>query len=134
METNLGYGFFADNDVMQNYVKFICQQIELITKTHCGTMVNKKDGFPMKGYYIPVKLSLKEMTVRSATFKMKTLGYEKEFDLYMSRHKSPDKILHELQDKINESTTQIVRENNMDQDKIYNDYHPLKGIFKKNII
>jgi hypothetical protein len=125
---NLGYGFFADDITMKNYVNFICDQIEHIIKTHCGASVNKTDGFPMKGYYVPVKLEIKERFTRSAELKMTVFGCEREFIFYMSRHKSPDELLHGLQSKIDELTLEIIKEKGLDQDKIYHDHHPLRSL------
>ncbi len=118
------YGLYANDETMRKYVDFICAQIS----TRCGASVNATSGFPMKGYYVPVKLEIKEKLSRSAELKMTVLGYEKEFIFYMSRHKSPDALLHQLQDKIDELTLEIIKENNMDQDKIYREHHPLKNL------
>lgn len=118
------YGLYANDETMRKYVDFICAQID----TRCGASVNAKDGFPMKGYYVPVKLEIKEKLSRSAEMKITVLGYEKEFIFFMSRHKSPDALLHELQRKIDELTLEIIRENNLDQDKIYREHHPLRNL------
>jgi hypothetical protein len=124
---NLGYGFFMDNDSMKDYVNFICDQIEKIKAVHCGTTVNKSDGFPMKGYYVPVKLEIIERLSRSADIKIEVLGHTKQFIFFMSRHKSPDETLHRLQSKIDELTLDIIKENSLDQDKIFSEYHPLRN-------
>jgi hypothetical protein len=128
MKIDLGYGFFASDEVMEHYVKFICKEIEEMIKTHCGASVNSRDGFPMKGHYVPVKLEVVEVMKRSASLRMKTLGFTKEFTLYMSRHKSPDKILHELQYKIDELTLEIIKENDIDQNRVHSEHHPLRNL------
>lgn len=118
------YGLYANDETMRKYVDFICAQIS----AKCGASVNASDGFPMKGYYVPVKLEIKEKLSRSAEMKMTALEHEKEFIFFMSRHKSPDELLHQLQRKIDELTLEIIKENGMDQDKIHRDHHPLKNL------
>lgn len=118
-------GQYCTNDDMREYVKFIGS---LINK-NAGASVNAKDGFPMKGYYVPVNLEIKELLSRSIEIKIECLGYEKEFIFYLSRMKGPDVLLHELQIKIDEKVNEIVVENNMDKDKIFHDYHPLRFNF-----
>jgi hypothetical protein len=53
-------------------------------------------------------------------------GFTKEFTVFMSRHKSPDEILHTIQDKIDNATLEVIDENNLDRDKIFYENHPLK--------
>lgn len=117
-------GQYMDDDNMQEYVEFMCGAIAL----KAGATVNSTTGFPMKGCYVPVNLEIVSKMRTSAAIRMTALGYEAEFVQYMSRHKSPDKILHELQQKINEITLQIINDNNLDQEKIYKEHHPFKNI------
>jgi hypothetical protein len=117
-------GYFATDEVMKDYVEFICSHIILKS----GACVDKSGGFPMKGCYVPVKLSVTSKTMRYAKLKLIALGYTKDFTFYMSRHKSPDILLHELQDKINEAVGEIILENSLDRDKIFYDHHPLRGL------
>lgn len=117
-------GLYASDKVMKDYVEFICSCV----KESCGASVPKKDGFPMKGYYVPVKLKVKEKLTRSAEIQIEVLGFKKEFIFFMSRKKSPEQLLHELQDKINEATEEVIKEHKLDKDKIWNDHHPLKKL------
>lgn len=128
MKIDLGYGFFASDGVMEHYVNFICNEIMEMTKTHCGASVNRRDGFPMKGYYVPVKLEVKERLKRSAIFKITVLKSEKEFVFYMSRHKSPDELFHQLQRKIDELTMEVIKENDIDQNRVHDEHHPLRNM------
>lgn len=120
----LGYGFFADDNVMKKYVDFICDRI--LEARSIGVEISRTDGFPMKGHYIPVKLTIKARTLRSADISMEVFGYTKEFTLFMSRRKSPDELLHQLQRKLDELALEVVIENKLDRDKIWNDYHPIR--------
>jgi hypothetical protein len=119
---NNGQGFFANDEVMKHYTEFLCEQIIQLTKTNSGATVNKTDGFPMKGCYVPIKLKVTNIMKTSATMMLEVLGHEKEFIFYMSRHKSPNTILHELQRAIDELTLEIIKDKNLNQDKIYSQY------------
>jgi len=118
------YGQHVNDRIMKNYVEFICSQISL----NGGAEVNKSDGFPMKGAYVPVKLEIIEKTLRTAIINVTSLGHSKKFTFFLSRQKSPARILSELQDKINETVTEIVLENNLDRDKIFYEHHPLRNL------
>jgi hypothetical protein len=117
-------GLWASDEVMKNYVDFICSQI----KSTGGASVRKADGFPMKGCYVPVKLEITAKKVTYAEMRVTSLGHTKEFVFFMSRHKSPNKTLNELQAKINETVESIVVENGMDKDEIWSTHHPLKNL------
>lgn len=120
------HGQYASDEVMKNYVEFICSNVQL----QAGACVNGKSGFPMKGCYIPVKLEIIEKLSRSAIFKMEALGHSKTFPLYMSRHKDPNSLLLELQRKIDDLTLEIAVENNIDQDELLKTYHPLRNFVR----
>lgn len=117
-------GYYATDEMMREYVNLICS---FLVK-HSGASLNKRTGFPMKGYYVPVELEVLTKMSRSAELKITSLGHTKTFIFYMSRHKSPDALLHELQRKIDDLVREIIEENGMDQDKVYMEHHPLRGI------
>jgi len=123
---NYHSGLYITNEQMKQYVEFICSLI----KSECGADVPKSDGFPMNGCYIPVKFEILKKWSNFIECKITTLGFEKEFNIFMSRHKSPDLLLHEIQYKINDTTKLIISENKLDQDKIWMDHHPLRGLNK----
>lgn len=117
------HGLHASNNVMEKYVDFIISQLP----PDVGASVSKTTGFPMKGYNVPVKLEVIGKTVRTVVLRITTLGFTKEFEYMMSRHKSPDVLLHEIQFKINDHTNQIILENKLDPNKIWTEYILPKG-------
>lgn len=125
------HGLFASDEVMENYVQFICSHIlnlPYFSISNCGASVHKTDGFPMKGYYVPVRLAIIVKKRSSIDISIMALGHIKETTFFMSRHKSPDALLHELQEKIDEVVSLIISENKLDRDKIWNEHHPLKNL------
>ena len=123
-------GLFASDEIMKNYVEFICSQIS----SDCGSSVRQTSGFPMKGANVPVKLKILNKLTRSAEMEITSLGFSKTFIFFMSRHKSPHKLLHELQEKIDELVSEIIDENALNRDDIHKE-HIFPGHWKKfNII
>lgn len=120
------HGQHTSDKIMNQYVDFIITIINPIA----GASVNSKSGFPMKGNYVPVNLSVQRnddiKTVLN--IKIEALGFEKEFQLFLSRLYSPAKILNRLQEKITIAVNQIVDENGMDRDEINKTYHPFSYI------
>ena len=114
------YGHHANDKVMRAYVEFICSQIS----TNTGAAVNRSDGFPMKGAYVPVQLEILHKDLRTATINLTAFGHSKEFMFMLSRRKSPAHLLNELQIKVDEVVLDIIRENNLDQDKIWKEHQP----------
>lgn len=112
-------GYYTTDEMMREYVKLICSFLV----ENSGASLKK-----MKGFYVPVKLEVIEKMSRSAELQITSLGYTKTFIFYMSRHKSPDALLHEMQRKIDDLVREIIEENGMDQDKVYMKHHPLRGI------
>lgn len=117
-----GYGMHFKNEYMQQYVDFICSLID----KNGGAEVNSTDGFPMKGCYVPVQVTILEKTTRTAVIQIIALGYTREFIFYMSRHKGPASLLWQLQQSINENVNDIVNTTDLDRDTIFNKYHALK--------
>lgn len=117
------HGQYCDNNGMKAYVEFICSLI----RVEAGSSVKSKKGFPMKGLFVKVDLEIVDKMSRSIEIKMTSLKFEKKFIFYMSRHFGPEKILHDLQNKIDEKLLEVINENCLDQDQIYKDHHTLKN-------
>ena len=80
-----------------------------------------------KGSCIPVQIELMQKTIRTADFKIKMLGFEKEFTFMMSRKKSPEQLLYDFQNKLNVFADEIIKENSLDRNKIYSENHFMKN-------
>ena len=118
------FELWADDNVMRNYVSFICTQIG----TNCRASVMGPGGWKNSPSSVPAKVVLVEKDMRTAKYKVTIHGVEKEILLMMSRHKSPVKILGEFQDKINELSNEIIKEHSLDANKLWSDNHPLKNL------
>ncbi len=118
-----GSGLYGSDEMMSGYVKFIVGHIP----TLCGASVNKKSGFPMKGCYVPVRFEVLEIGSRSVEARITSLGHVKDTTIFMSRWKSPSKILGDIQNKIDLLVNEIVAENDLDRDDIFNQHHPLRN-------
>ena len=115
-------GQYMTDKMMQQYVDFI---LSLVGAT-AGASVSAKDGFPMKGHYVPVTLEVLKKERTYVDFKLTSLGFSKELTLFLSRKKSPADTLAELQEKIDITVNQIVTENNLDKEEIWKTNHPLR--------
>jgi hypothetical protein len=94
-----------DNDTMEKYVAFICGEL---ADEYSVTLNEPKgvDGAPARikkagpRIHSKVYISVIESYTRSAKLTLVFDRYEKEDIFYMSRHKSPDVLLHEIYNKI----------------------------------
>jgi len=94
-----------DNDTMEKYVAFICGEL---ADEYSVTLNEPKgvDGAPARikkagpRIHSKVYISVIESYTRSAKLTLVFDRYEKEDIFYMSRHKSPDALLHEIYNKI----------------------------------
>jgi len=94
-----------DNATMEKYVAFLCG--ELVSEySVCLSEPKGVDGTPARikkagpGVLCKTEISVVESYTRSAKLKLVFCKYEKEDIFYMSRHKSPDALLHEIYSKI----------------------------------
>jgi len=124
------HGQFASNEIMKEYVHFLCSCID---PNDVGACVNRTDGFPMKGHYIRVKIEFVKIHNQFVDVKIVAFGHEKMFPWYLSRRKDPNTLLHEFQRKVDDLTLEIITENGLDRDQIWLDYHPLKNLKLPNI-
>lgn len=113
-------GQYCTDEDMKEYVKYIVS----IINTKAGTHISSSTGFPMKGNFIPVDLTIKEIKSTYLIIHIKVLEFEKEFEFYLSRHFAPFQTLRLLQSKIDEIFKNIVEENKLDKDQLNKKYHP----------
>lgn len=93
-----------DNNVMERYVNFITGEIkgEYKTLLWIPTSIKNEIYIPKIGpkIFIDVKVEILEKYTRSCKIKLLFDKYEIEDIFFMSRHKSPDLLLREIDNKI----------------------------------
>lgn len=93
-----------DNNVMERYVDFITNEIkgEYKTLLWIPTSIKNEIYIPKIGpkIFIDVKVEILEKYTRSCKIKLLFDKYEIEDIFFMSRHKSPDLLLREIDNKI----------------------------------
>jgi hypothetical protein len=93
-----------ENNVMERYVEFICNEIPSKTNIliDIPKSIKKEVYIPKIGpkIFVNINIEILEKYTRSAKFK---LSFDKYIILdvfFMSRHKGPDKLLQEIDNKI----------------------------------
>ena len=93
-----------ENDVMERYVEFICNEIpsQLNILLYIPNSIKNEVYIPKIGpkVWCTTDIEIIEKYTRSAKFKLKFDKYEVEDIFFMSRHKGPDKLLDEIYNKI----------------------------------
>lgn len=123
------------DEMMKQYVDFICDRIpEEFGASLYRTMTTLPGTtyrFPYKNVGVPVKVLSIERLTRSAIFHIESLGHKKSVHVYMSRAKGPEVLMYDVQYKIDEAVNEIVRENNLDVEKL-REAHDVMFKFIKN--
>lgn len=94
--------------VMERYVAFICGELpktRRVLLTPPPPMENGEYGYKRMSkigphVYMPVEIEIVETYTRSAKLCVKFEDYQMNDIFYMSRHKGPDKLLEEIDKKI----------------------------------
>ena len=94
--------------VMERYVAFICSELpktRRVLLTPPPPMENGEYGYKRMSkigphVYMPVEIEIVETYTRSAKLCVKFEDYQMNDIFYMSRHKGPDKLLEEIDKKI----------------------------------
>lgn len=123
--------------MMKQYVDFICDRIPTEFGASLYRTMTTLPGttyrFPYKNVGVPVRVENIERLSRSAIFHIESLGHKKVVHVYMSRVKGPEVLFSDVQSKIDEAVNDIVRENNLDVEKL-KDAHDQVTKFIKNKI
>jgi hypothetical protein len=93
-----------ENNVMEEYVEFICNEIP----TTVNVLIDVPNSVRKEVYiskigpklWCTTNIEILEKYTRSAKFKLKFDKYEVEDIFFISRHKGPDKLLDEILSKV----------------------------------
>jgi len=126
-----------DNDCMERYVSFICDEIPNSKKVRISPPGPRDDGTlgynirPKIGPWVSrmVSVEIIEKYTRSAKIRLTFESYKDESIYFMSRHKGPDKLLSEISDKISKIVNSRLIAENRTED-IRNEYAKLPDLLE----
>jgi hypothetical protein len=111
-----------ENDVMERYVEFICNEIpsQLNILLYIPNSIKNEVYIPKIGpkVWCTTDIEIIEKYTRSAKFKLKFDKYEVEDIFFMSRHKGPDKLLDEIYNKIEKIINKTLIEDGREEEII----------------
>lgn len=117
MDKNL---HITDQD-FQDYIDFL---LKLIEKKQYRAYLK------MEKTYIPIVLNILKRETRYIEYVLEFKGFPKQFTWFLSRNKSPEELLNDLQEKIDMYFNEIIDDNDIDKKQLKQEYSLFCQIIK----